>query len=165
MTHTRILAATLLLASLALSSSLGFAQSGKLGVGQTVKDRSFTTLSGASLKLSKFKGKPLVLAFMVHGSGACHSFAPKLEKKIWQAQKSKIGVLGILVRSRKARQFKSMHQITFPVAIDSRLAREFSSDGYPFVVVLDGNRKVVFTSKNVSASNMLAKITEALKKA
>jgi peroxiredoxin len=140
-------------------------QSKRLTVGATVPDHTLKTLAGKTIKLSQYKGKNVVLAFVVHGSGACHAFAPKLEKKIWQVYKDrKTVVIGVLVRARKAKQFKIAHGITFPMAIDQQLANNFSSDGYPFVVVLDGQSKFRFSTKGVAADLMIREIVKALKK-
>ncbi|MDF1663665.1 MAG: TlpA disulfide reductase family protein [Planctomycetota bacterium] len=141
-----------------------FAQ-GKLAPGDQVPDYTFKTLAGKTVKLSQFKGKNIVLAFMVHGSGACHSFAPKLEKDIWRAFKGRnTVVLGVLVRARKAKQFKQSHGLSFPVAVDNRLAAKFPSDGYPFVAILDGKGCFRFSTKGVAAKRMIPQIITSLKK-
>ena len=137
----------------------------KLKVGDQVPDHSFKTLDGKKVSLSQFAGKNIVLAFMVHGSGACHSFAPKLEKDIWRAYKGRnTVVITVMVRARKAKQFKQSHGLTTITAVDSRLFAKFPSDGYPFVAILDGKRRFRFSTKGVAAKRMIPQIITSLKK-
>jgi peroxiredoxin len=164
--RTRLITLGLLCLALVLPRAQIHAQQAKdVAKGAVVPDHSFKTLEGKIIKLSQFKGKNVVLAFVVAGMGACHAFAPKLEKNICKVYKNRnTVVIGVFVKPRKAKQFKKTHGLTCPMAVDNRLARSFPSDGYPFVVVLDGQRRFRFSTKGIAADQMIPEIVKALKK-
>jgi len=160
---TRFTPLALACALLLILVSPGHAQEARLGLGDIAPDHSLKTFAGKTVNLSDYAGRKLVIAFMVPGSGACHSIAPLLEREIWQKLKGQsVGVLGVLVRARRAQRFATGHSLSFPVAVDAALVRRFNSDGYPFVVVLDGSRKLIYTSRKKPADSIIPALKKLL---
>lgn len=155
-----------LLGALLFLGAPGFAQQkpGKvLAKGDALPDWTLRTLKDRSFKVKDQRGKRLVLAFLMQGSGACNAFLPELNDKVWLPRKDKkVMVLGVLARSRGAQVFLKTHKPDFDLAVDNGLRKRFQMKGYPFVVVADERGRILFTSKGVPPNQIARKVCEVL---
>lgn len=114
---------------------------GGLSVGATATDFALKTPDGKEIKLSDFKGKPVVLNFWATWCPACKAEMPDMEK-IYEANKDQ-GVVFLAVdigeSSLAVESFVQKNNITFPVVIDenSRVTSQYQIVPLPTTYFID----------------------------
>lgn len=115
-------------------------------VGRPVPDLTLAQLSGASVKLSELRGKPVLLDFWGSYCGSCRRttlYAQDLQRRY---SASGLAVLTLTQdTSEDARLWTDYNHVTLPVLLDSDGAafKAFGIEGVPVTILFDGNGKVV----------------------
>lgn len=93
--------------------------------GSPAPEISDTTLDGATLKLSSFKGKPTVINFWASWCDPCRQEAPLLAQL---AQNTQVQVFGVLIRDKTdpAKTFAREFGYTFPTFVDALYTTAFN---------------------------------------
>lgn len=94
---------------------------GSYDIGDEVADFELTTTTGEALRLSDFRGKPVLIFFTTTWCPYCSAEAPFLEQEIWQRFRERgLQVLSIQVKEplALATSFANHHGWTFPVLVD-----------------------------------------------
>ncbi len=109
-------------------------------------------LTGQTISLRRFAGRPLVVNFFASWCAPCKREAPGLAK-LAHAYGRRVGMLGIALTSPRAKIEAFTHHFgwTWPIVDDSglRLAQRFGVVGQPttFVIAGDGRIATVFTGQ------------------
>lgn len=130
-------------------------------------DFRLTLLDGEQVRLSNFKGRPVVVNFWASWCyPACWNEAPRLEAT-WQRYKDQgVMLIGIVYEDTEenARDFITKHGKTYPNGLDvkSRIAIEYGVFGIPETFFVDREGKI--THKHIGEIDMqtLTVQTEAL---
>jgi peroxiredoxin len=127
-------------------------------IGDTVADFALKDDHGATVRLSQFRGKVVVLDFYASWCPGCNEAAPHVEKEIWQKYKSRnVQVLGIAVQegegpAAKFSKFRKEHGITYPLLLDEpgNIIQRFGFTGIPQGIVIDAKGKYVSAPDTVT---------------
>lgn len=118
--------------------------------GKVAPDAVFTRVSGASgpnLKLSSYKGRPVVLDFWATWCGPCTLQAPILDRIARRYEKQGLVVLGVNVDDPPdvARSHAERQRLSYPIVMDTTRAasRNYSVEKLPSLVVIDREGRVV----------------------
>jgi peroxiredoxin len=118
-------------------------------VGKPAPDFVLENLSGQTVSLSSFKGKPLLINFWATWCGPCTTETPQFDA-IYRANKGKpVQFLGVDTKDNRdsAKAFVKDNDITFPIVFDEkgetavRLGR-IPALGLPFTVLVDKQQRV-----------------------
>ncbi|AEH47705.1 TlpA disulfide reductase family protein [Parageobacillus thermoglucosidasius] len=94
-----------------------------LSVGNVAPDFSLRTLDGQAVRLSDFRGKPVIVNFWTTWCPPCKKEMPDMEK-FYKAYHSEVALLAVHLTSQDTREnaksFVSEYQISFPVALDEK---------------------------------------------
>ena len=101
--------------------------------GEKKKDKepsfSFRSFDGKEIKLSQFKGKPILLKFISSWWPECRQGVPVLAKIYEKANAKGVEFVGIFIKDTelKAKEFVAEYRFTFPAGLDSeaKLATEY----------------------------------------
>lgn len=104
---------------------------GSYEIGERVPDFGLPTVSGQRVRLSDFRGRPVLIFFTTTWCPYCHAEAPFLEGEIWQRYRPHgLQVLSIQVKEGAdlARGFAEHHGWTFPALVDEdgEVSRRFA---------------------------------------
>ncbi len=120
--------------------------------GQTVFQTELSDIDGNAVNINEIKGEKLtVLDFWATWCGPCINSIPELVKLADKFEDKGVGFIGINADSprnrSKVKPFASSMGITYPVLLDSdqQLQSDFFINGFPTLLVLDGEGKVLFT--------------------
>ena len=94
---------------------------GTFDVGDAVPDFELPTTTGDTVRLSQYRGSPVLVFFTTTWCPYCSAEAPYLEREIWQRSRSRgLRVLAIQVKEALslATSFAEHHGWTFPVLVD-----------------------------------------------
>jgi len=110
-------------------------------VGVMAPDFQLQELTGSPLKLSDFKGKPVVLNFWATWCAACKVEMPALESLYLQHKSEGLTVLGINFKedSPTIQSFISKGNFSWPILLDQAgdIASNYRIIGYPTTLYLD----------------------------
>ncbi|BDG47045.1 MULTISPECIES: TlpA disulfide reductase family protein [Parageobacillus] len=94
-----------------------------LSVGNVAPDFSLRTLDGQTVRLSDFRGKPVIVNFWTTWCPPCKKEMPDMEK-FYKAHHSDVELLAVHLTSQDTREnaksFVNEHQLSFPVALDEK---------------------------------------------
>ncbi len=103
--------------------------------------------AGARLKVSNFRGKPVVLDFWATWCGPCTMQAPILDKIAKRYEKQGLVVLGVNIDDppEVARSYALKHKLSYPIVMDSSrdASRKYGVEKLPSLVVIDRQGRVV----------------------
>ena len=94
---------------------------GSYDIGDSVPDFELTSTAGDTVRLSDYRGRPVLIFFTTTWCPYCSAEAPFLEREIWQRYRQQgLQVLAIQVKegSALATSFAEHHGMTFPVLVD-----------------------------------------------
>ncbi len=107
-----------------------------------------------SIKLSKLKGKVVMLQFTASWCGVCRREMPHIEKEIWRTYKNKgLIVIGIDLKETidEVKSFAKIMKITYPLALDEdgSIFTLFAhkNAGVTRNVLIDKKGKIVFLTR------------------
>lgn len=145
MRRTALLAA-LLLASVAWAADV-------YKTGDTVADATLSMADGKDAKLSSWEGNAVVLFFYGTWQKRAGELAGKVDTLRKARAKQKLTVVGVARdgKTDEAKKFGEDHKLGFPQAADSKaeLYGKFATKGLPYVVVMDGKRKLTYSAAGV----------------
>ena len=104
-------------------------------------------LNGKTVKLSKYKGKVVLVNFWATWCAPCVAEVPELVK--WQNEhKDELQILGITyppASLRKIRRFVRDHGINYPILLGSKATKRLfePSDNLPITVIIDREGNIV----------------------
>lgn len=111
---------------------------GSYELGESVPDFELPTTTGEPVRLSDYRGRPVLIFFTTTWCPYCGAEAPFLEREIWQRYRDLgLQVLSIQVKegSAFAGAFAEHHGWTFPVLVDEdgKVSERFAprKDGLP----------------------------------
>ena len=138
----------LLLAWFAATSTLVCAKTpGEVEVGGTLREASMQGLSGASRKLSEYRGKPLIINVWASWCGPCQAEMGSLERLARSKGGKQFTVIGISTDDyhEAAHAFMKRYQTSFSNFIDSRLLLEnmLGADHLPLTLLVDAQGRVL----------------------
>ncbi|HEX9122394.1 MAG TPA: peroxiredoxin family protein [Actinomycetota bacterium] len=94
---------------------------GSYEIGEVVPDFELPSISGETVRLSDYRGRPVLIFFTTTWCPYCSAEAPFLEQEIWQRYRGTgLQVLSIQVKEggALAGAFAGHHGWTFPVLVD-----------------------------------------------
>jgi peroxiredoxin len=162
MRPTALLAACL---AVGLVASLAWAAT-TYKVGDDVADHTLAMSDGKDAKLSSHEGKVVLLLF--YGTWARHADddAARVDAIRKARAKQKLVVIGVArdAKPADAKKFGEDKKLGFPQAADakSELYAKFASKGLPYVVVLDGKRKLKMSAAGVDEEAVEALLADLL---
>jgi peroxiredoxin len=111
-----------------------------VGVGRQAPEFELTTLSGESIRLSQFRGRPVLLSFSASWCPGCREEAPILQAVHERHPDLAVLLVDYQEDAATAQAFAKKYGMTFPVALDT--AGEVSDDyriyAIPSVFLIDG---------------------------
>ncbi|MHB9029824.1 MAG: TlpA family protein disulfide reductase [Candidatus Latescibacterota bacterium] len=141
--HTKKFLSFALLAALSLSltSLPAYAQSGtdRL-IGKTAPDFALNDLSGKTVKLSEFKGKPVLLEFWATWCPDCREVFPGMEKiyKEYSSQGLSVVMVSVDTKQDAVAPFMEKNGYTVPVLLDDGNMRKlYSVQRIPTAFLID----------------------------
>ncbi|WP_027409182.1 TlpA family protein disulfide reductase [Anoxybacteroides tepidamans] len=94
-----------------------------LAVGDTAYDFALHTLDGKEIRLSSFRGKPVIVNFWATWCPPCQKEMPEMEK-FYKSHKQDIELLSVHLTSQDRREnlqpFIKQYGLTFPVVMDEK---------------------------------------------
>ena len=110
-------------------------------VGKAAPDFAGTDLDGHPVRLSDFRGHPLILNFWASWCGPCRAEQPGLQAVLGQYRAQGLKALGITVRDNidQARIFRDEFKMSYPSLFDqaARLGYAYQVDAPPSSVFID----------------------------
>ena len=104
--------------------------------------------SGQRIRLSDFRGKPLIVNFWATWCPPCRAEMPSLQRAWEQLEQEGIGVVAINVGedAKAIGQFMATSGLTFPLLMDrdSRVRRAWAVQGLPMTFVVDPKGRTVY---------------------
>ena len=134
--------------------------------GDDVEDATLSMADGSAAKLSSYEAKTVVLFF--YGTAWRHAAddAARVDAIRKAREKQKLAVIGVArdAKPADAKKFGDDHKLGFPQACDakSELYCKFATKGMPYVVILDGKRKLKHTAAGVDDEAIEAVLVELL---
>jgi thiol-disulfide isomerase/thioredoxin len=108
-------------------------------VGGPAPDFTLTAMDGGTLRLSDFKGKPVVINFWGSWCGPCRMEAPGLEAVYKKYREKKFTIIGIAVNDSEEKAKAAMSELgmTFPVGLSDQIAQSYGVNGIPTNIFVD----------------------------
>jgi thiol-disulfide isomerase/thioredoxin len=126
--------------------SLVGATPGEVPVGGIVRDTPMQGLTGYSLLLSEYRGKPLIINVWASYCSPCLAEMGSLER-LWQRYGDQINVIGISIDDYpdRAKAFLAKAKTTFPHYIDQKLNLEnmLGANSIPLTLLIDAQGRVL----------------------
>lgn len=142
------MAALVGLAGCSLQQPLQQANQSQATVGKPAPDFSGTDLDGKPVKLSDYRGHPLVLNFWASWCGPCRAEQPGITRALAHYAPQGLQVLGITVRDNleAAKIFRDEFKMPYRSLFDqaARLAYAYQVDAPPSSIFIDANGIVQF---------------------
>jgi peroxiredoxin/uncharacterized membrane protein YphA (DoxX/SURF4 family) len=111
-------------------------------IGEPAPDFGLPDLAGKTVRLSDFKGSPILVLFWRPSCGFCERMLPDL--KAWEANRSN-GAPKLLVVSTDSVADNKAMGLRSPVALDKQgmsIGRQFGAGGTPMAVLVDAEGKI-----------------------
>jgi len=125
--------------ALALATS-AFGASSSL-IGRSAPDFALPAVVGDNVRLSEYRGQPVVLSFWGSGCGVCATQLATLDKLYRTYRSAGLIVLGVSVDDnlQRAQQYARAHVMTYPLLLDGLkdVSRAFVIDRLPTTVLID----------------------------
>jgi thiol-disulfide isomerase/thioredoxin len=142
------IAPTVLLAALVSTACFALAKTpGEVSVGGTLPETSMRGLSGASAKLSEFRGKPLIINVWASWCGPCRKEMASLDRLSSRDGGRTFAVIGISTDDypNAAALFLKQSNTKFRQFIDQQLVLEnmLGADRLPLTLLIDANGRVL----------------------
>lgn len=154
-------------AAVAVTASLALAA--VLAVGDEVPDLAYRTADGKDAKLSAHSGRTVVLFFYGTWSKRTPGDAAKAAGLLTGREKQALTVLGVArdATAEDTKKYAEEQKFTFPQACDPKaeLYGRFAEKGLPYVVVIDGDRKLRWSGAGAPGADVETVLTEILGKA
>jgi thiol-disulfide isomerase/thioredoxin len=126
--------------------SLVSATPGEVPVGGIVRDTPMQGLTGHSLLLSEYRGKPLIINVWASYCPPCLAEMGSLER-LWQRYGDQLNVIGISIDDYpdRAKAFLAKAKTTFPHYIDHKLNLEnmLGANSIPLTLLIDAQGRVL----------------------
>jgi peroxiredoxin len=116
----------------------------KAAVGKAAPDFALPDLTGNTVRLSQFRGTPVVLTFFASWCHPCEEEMPALEQ-LQQEYGDKVAVLAVNYQDleRDTRQFVADHGVTYPALVEDAttnpVAARYGVHGPPITFFIDRN--------------------------
>ncbi len=140
----------LILSLLLLASVAGVANAktpGEVAVGGELREATMQGLSGASRKLSEFRGKPLIINVWASWCGPCRQEMGSLERLNRRFGGKQFAMIGISTDDypEAAKAFLKGNKTSFSHFIDKQLQLEnmLGADRLPLTMLVDGKGRVL----------------------
>ena len=138
----------LILTWLVATTNLASAKTpGEVEVGSMLREASMQGLSGASRKLSEFRGKPLIINVWASWCGPCQQEMGSLERLARMKGSKQFTVIGISTDDypEAAQAFLRKYKTSFSHFIDQRLLLEnmLGADHLPLTLLVDAQGRVL----------------------
>jgi thiol-disulfide isomerase/thioredoxin len=115
-------------------------------IGSSLRDSPMQGLTGDSLLLSEYRGKPLLINVWASYCSPCLAEMGSLER-LWQRYAEDFNIIGICIDGypERAQAFLSKADSSFPHYIDHKLTLErmLGASSIPLTVLVDENGKVL----------------------
>jgi peroxiredoxin len=155
-----------LLIAIPLAAAAAFAA--VLAVGDTVPDLTLTMSDGKERKFSAYDGHPVVVAFYGTWSKKAPADLATVAGLRKGREKQSLELLGVArdATPEAVKKFAEEHKLTFPQAADAKgeLYQRFAEKGLPWVVVMDGKRKILWSAAGVAEDDIERVLAELLGK-
>jgi peroxiredoxin len=110
-------------------------------IGRPAPDFALPALVGTNVRLSEYRGQPVILAFWGSGCGVCGRQLAALDKLYATYRSSGLVVLGVSVDDnlQHAQQYAHAHSTAYPLLLDGAkdVSRAFAIDRLPTSVLID----------------------------
>jgi peroxiredoxin len=117
-----------------------FAASASL-IGHPAPDFALPAVVGSNVRLSEYRGQPVLLSFWGSGCGACAKQLAILDKLYGTYRSAGLVVLGVSVDDnlQRAQQYAHAHAMSYPLLLDAPkdVSRAFVIDRLPTTVLID----------------------------
>ena len=123
-----------------------------------------TTLDGAEVSLSDYRGKPLVLVFMASWCGPCTAEAPEIDR-FYQENSDQAALLAVAVDDSEEamRALMAENGWTFPVMFDgNRAASAYGISAIPTTVVIDSEGRIATRLMGGTTAAKLSAVIDGL---
>jgi peroxiredoxin len=148
-----------------LAAGLAWA-AGTHKVGDEVADFTLAMADGKDVKLTSHEGNVVLLFFYGTWQRHADDAAARVDTIRKARAKQKLAVFGVArdAKPADAKKFAEDHKIGFPQAVDakSELYGKFASKGLPYVVVIDGKRKLKHSAAGVDEEAIEAVLADLL---
>jgi peroxiredoxin len=140
-----------------------------LAVGDEVPDVAIQTCDGKECRLATKAEKVVVLFFYGTWQKKAAEEAAKVDGLRKGREKQKLEVIGVArdAKAEDAKKFGDEHKLGFTQACDPKgaLYNRFSEKGLPYVVVIDGKRKLKYSAGGADTTAVGKVLTDLLGKA
>jgi peroxiredoxin len=110
-------------------------------IGHFAPDFALPAVVGDNVRLSEYRGQPVVLSFWGSGCGVCAKQLATLDKLYSTYRSAGLVVLGVSVDDnlQRAQQYARAHVTTYPLLLDAPkgVSRAFVIDRLPTTVLID----------------------------
>ena len=117
-----------------------FAASGSL-IGHPAPDFALPAVVGSNVRLSEYRGQPVVLSFWGSGCGTCAKQLATLDKLYRTYRSAGLVVFAVSVDDnlQRAQQYAHAHAMSYPLLLDGPkdVSRAFVIDRLPTTVLID----------------------------
>lgn len=159
----------LLRTALCVALMFGSAEAAAPGVlGQTAPDFALPAVVGSNVRLSEFRGQPVMLSFWSSRCSRCAAQLAALDRFYGTYRSAGLVVLGVSVDDdmQRAQSYARAHSASFPLLLDSSkgVGRAFEIDRLPSTVLIDRSGVVRYLHSDDSATDpsYVAQIRELL---
>ncbi|KZS47880.1 thiol-disulfide oxidoreductase [Paenibacillus glucanolyticus] len=114
-------------------------------IGQTAPDFEAVNLQDEPVRLSDYRGQPVLLNFWASWCGPCVNEMPILNEAYAQESGTQIIAVNIGESREKAEAFASKHHLEMPIVLDQHntIKGQYGISGLPVTVLIDDQGKMV----------------------
>jgi peroxiredoxin len=130
-----------ILCALCLAAGANAASSGSALIAQPAPDFALPAAAGANVRLSEFRGQPVVLSFWSSRCSTCAAQLTALARYYGTYRSSGLVVLGVSVEDdpQRAADYAHAHAATFPLLLDltKSVSRAYGIERLPTTILID----------------------------